>query len=506
MFGSGISFSGLASGLDTTSIVTQLVALERLPIQQLETQRDEAQTKLDLVGNFGDLVKSLQTAADSLRASTDFYSFSTSMSVEGTASVSAGSGAAPGTHTLEVLSTASTDRWAFDGVVDSDTALGGGNLSFDVNGTSYNLAVDAGTSSLNEIASQINGLTGDDVSASVVNTGTDSSPSYQLVLGSGGSGEDLRISNIVSTVAGFTIDATGPDAQGVAQSANNITVGMNAVALVDGLQVERSDNDFGDVVQGVSINILSAQQVGEPAMIFTVQADQEAMKGRVQGFVDEYNKIIDFVNTQNAYSEESGTGGELFGDSILSTVRRQITNAIFDVDIGSVIADTEGYSTLSLIGIGSDSDGRLSIDDSVFDDKLAANVELVAALFADDDGFDNGGALPNTPGYFTDTTADTGLAEKLYRAIDQMFKTQDGPDNPITGDPVVLSGIFKSREDALKDNISRFGDSIDNKERLLELFEESLVLRFASLEQTMGQLNAQGAALQSTLFNLPSVN
>ncbi|HIE69482.1 MAG TPA: hypothetical protein EYP98_04595 [Planctomycetes bacterium] len=144
MFGSGISFSGLASGLDTTSIVTQLVALERLPIQQLETQRDDAQTKLDLVGNFGDLVKSLQTAADSLRASTDFYSFSTSMSVEGTASISAGSGAEPGTHTLEVLSTASTDRWAFDGVADSDTALGGGNFSFDVNGTSYNLAVDAG--------------------------------------------------------------------------------------------------------------------------------------------------------------------------------------------------------------------------------------------------------------------------------------------------------------------------------------------------------------------------
>ncbi|HIE69483.1 MAG TPA: hypothetical protein EYP98_04600, partial [Planctomycetes bacterium] len=106
----------------------------------------------------------------------------------------------------------------------------------------------------------------------------------------------------MSSVAGFTIDSTGPDAQGVAQSANNITVGMNAVALVDGLQVERSDNNFGDVVQGVSINILSAQQVGEPAMIFTVQADQEAMKGRVQGFIDEYNKIIDFVNTQNAYS------------------------------------------------------------------------------------------------------------------------------------------------------------------------------------------------------------
>jgi len=506
MFGSGISFSGLASGLDTASIVQQLVALERLPIQQLETQRDAAQTKLDLVGQFGDMVKALQTSADSLRKSADFYSFATSLSIEGIASVSAGSGAEPGSHTLEVLSTASTDRWAFDAVADPTTALGGGNLSFDVNGTSYDLAVGAGTSSLDEIAGQIRDLAGVDVSASVVNTGTATSPTYQLVLGSDASGDEFRISNISSSVAGLTIDSTGPDAMGVAQSASNITVGTNAIALVDGLQVERSDNDFGDVIEGVTIDILSAQAAGEAPLIFTVEADQEAMKGRVQGFVDKYNEVIDFINAQSAYSEEGGTGGELFGDTILTSVRRQMTSALFDVDINTVIADTEGYSTLSLVGIKSDSDGRLSIDDSVFDDKMAENVQLLADLFADDDGFDNGGAAPNTPGYFTDTTADSGLADKLYRAIDLMFKTQDGPNNPTTGEPIVLSGLFKSREEALKDNIDRFGDQIENKERLLENFEESLILRFASLEETMGALNAQGAALQNTLLNLPSFN
>ena len=72
-------------------------------------------------------------------------------------------------------------------------------------------------------------LTGapDDVSASVVNTGTSANPSYQLVLSSRSTGEDGRITNIFSDVSGssesLTINYVAPDSEGVAQSDNNIT-------------------------------------------------------------------------------------------------------------------------------------------------------------------------------------------------------------------------------------------------------------------------------------------
>jgi flagellar hook-associated protein 2 len=276
------------------------------------------------------------------------------------------------------------------------------------------------------------------------------------------------------------------------------------VALVDGLRVERDDNDFSDVIAGVSIDLVSAAPGEE--LTFTVEADREAITAQVQGFVDAYNGVIDFINTQSSYSEDEGAGGPLFGDSLLSGVRSPIRSALFAVDTDTVANDAAGFSTLSLIGIKTGSDGRLSIDSTVFDAKLAENVTAVADLFVDTDGFDNGGAEPNTPEYYQDITADSGLASTLSRAIDRLFDSQDGPINPNTGERTVLKGLFNARRTALRDNISRFDDQIEAKEFRIKGFEESLVKRFAALEQLIGGLNAQGAALTAGLASISFQN
>ena len=80
-------------------------------------------------------------------------------------------------------------------------------------------------SSLNDVAAAINTAAAGKVAASVVNTGTATSPAYQLVLAGQSTGLDLRISAISSSIAALTIDPTGPTAAGVAQSASNLTVG-----------------------------------------------------------------------------------------------------------------------------------------------------------------------------------------------------------------------------------------------------------------------------------------
>ena len=60
--------------------------------------------------------------------------------------------------------------------------LGAGDISFNIDGTAYNVSVAADASSLNEIRDELNSLTGDDITANVVNVGTESSPQYQLVI------------------------------------------------------------------------------------------------------------------------------------------------------------------------------------------------------------------------------------------------------------------------------------------------------------------------------------
>lgn len=500
MFGNGISFSGLASGIDTQSIINQLVALERLPIQQIEAKKNREQQKLDLFGTFKRLIETLQEKAKALSTTAEFFSYTVGGGFEGVADIAATGGAAAGSHSLEVIQTAGIDRWAFDGVADPSVDLGtasGQSIDFDVNGTSYSVAVNVDESSLQEIAEAINSAAGDDVTASIVNAGTTANPSYQLVLAARESGADAVITNIASSLPGLAIDSDPGN------TAYHITTGQNAQARIDGLLVQRADNDFSDVLDGISIDLLS---VGEGEVTFTVDADREAIRGRVEELIDAYNEVIAFVNKQNTFSEDEDAIAALFGDSTLGATVRSIRSALFGVDLSTVQNDTEGYSTLGLIGIDQASDGTLSIVDSKFDAKLTENLELFADLFVDSDGFDNGGAEPNTPGFFQDTTADSGLAATLSRAIDQLIGTQDGPIIDVdTGERLVIEGLLRAKEATFGANIKRFTDQIESKERRLDLFEQNLIQRFAALEELMGGLNAQGSALVSALQALPNL-
>ena len=492
-----ISFGGLASGLDTSAIIKAMLGVERVPIQLLQQQQEAQKAKFDLIGTFKGLVESLKSASEGLRSKDKFYDFAVTTSSETAATITAGAGAETGTNSLIVQSLAQSDRWAFDGVLDPTTNLAGVDgeqVDFTVNGTSYSIALTAADSSLNSIAGQINSLAGDDVSASVVNVGTSSAPSYQLVLSADATGEDDRITGISSTIAGLSIDGTGPDGAGAAQSSNNITVGSNAIAIINGLTVERSTNSFSGVVPGVDITVQTEDINTE--ITFSIAPDKEAVKEKIQGFVDAYNEVINFVNSQNSYSEDGGAGGELFGDTILRSVKSTINSALFNVSTATVMADTEGYSTLSLIGIKADNDAVLSIDDSIFDDKFASNIEAVAELFVDSDGFDNGGAAEGTGEFYVDTSPDSGLADKLFRALDLLTGTIPN------GSGGSSKALFDSRTEGIQNRIDTIQDNIDRKERYLKIFEANLVTRFAALEGLMGSLNAQGAALQGGLAGL----
>ena len=485
------TFGGLASGLDTNTIIQQLISIERLPIQKLEAQKATEQSRLDLVGTLSGLVKNLQTSASELGKTDSFLSYTASVSHEGVANVSTTGAAQSGSHTLSVEQLAQADRWSFNGVTDPSVNLasaGGESVSFSVNGTSYDVQVTAAGSSLNDIATAINQAAGDDVTASVVNAGTQSSPDWQLVLASDETGTDFSVSGLSSSIAGLTIN-------GAAGSSNHVAQASNAVVVLDGITIERSTNSFDDVLEGVSIDLLSA----DPSQEITIQvgADTEAITGRIQDLVDSYNEVMSFINQQNNYTEEGGAGGVLFGDNLLSQVKRSIDGALFGVDIATVQADTEGYSTLGLIGIDRQNDGTLSVDSEKLGGKLDGNLEAVVDLFADLDGFDNSGAAENSAGYYIDSgTADSGLASSLDRAIDAMFGALDNVGGS------TINGIFDSRKDSINARIDRFNDRIEARETYIVQYEQRLIRRYTALEELMSGLNSQGAALQNALSGL----
>ena len=493
----GISFTGLASGLDTSKLIQQLVALESQPITQMQTKQQGFQSKLSAVGTLKGLVSDLQTQAGILSKNSSFLSFLSTVSLEGHVAASASGSASDGTHTVTVNQLATIDRWTFNPVADKSVDLAtadGQHIAFTVGATAYDVVLTAADSNLEDIAAAINSVAGEDVAATVVNIGTTAAPSYQLVLTAKESGEANRISGITQDVAGLTIDATGPSPAGVAQSANNITVGMNAIAVIDGLTVTRETNEFNDVITGLSLTLQAADPLTEVSV--SVSADTGAIKNKIKDFVASYNKLVDYVNTQNSYTKDLGPGGVLFGDTILSQVMSRVRDALFNIDPGVVQADTAGYSTLALVGIKTDSGGKLKIDDAKLTDKLNENLDALADLFVDSDGFDNGGALENTPAFYTDTTADSGLADKLSRSIDRLLDSYTGPGGK------VFKGTFDARTQSYNDSISKLLKDIDAKQEQVDKFQDQLIARFANLEQLMSGLQAQGASLNSALASL----
>lgn len=489
---SNISIGGLASGLDSNAIIDALISVERIPIQQLEAQKKTNQDKINQLNTFRGKVDTLRTKANALGTLTGLMSFKVTQSVEGSASISASGSAAAGTHTLVVEQVSSTDRWAFNGVADPAVDLAsadGETVSFTYDGQNYSVALTQDASSLNDIASQINTVADGKVAASVVNSGTTAAPNWQLVLTAEDTGDAFRLSNLSSTVAGLSINGAPPNGSGVAQSANNISVGRNAVAIVDGLRVERTDNDFDDVIAGVSISVLDAD-LGTTVQ-FTVESDKTAIKGRVKEFVDAYNDVIKFVRDQNKYDEEKGVGGPLFGENALRSIQRSLSGVLFGQSAAQIAADTAGYGTLRLVGVESQSDGSLKINDKVMDAKMDADLSKFADLFADTDGFDNQGAVVGGPRYYTDFTADTGLGDDIARELDKIVKSYGNSNGQF------FKGIFDSRIETLTGNNKQIDERISQREDRISKMTDQLKARYAALESMMAKLQSQSSFMNS---------
>jgi flagellar capping protein FliD len=186
----------------------------------------------------------------------------------------------------------------------------------------------------------------------------------------------------------------------------------------------------------------------------------------------------------------------LFGDSLLSTVRSTIQKSLFDVPLDTISNDTTGYSTLNIIGINSGNDGTLTIDQTKLDAKLSGDLSAFSDLFVDKDGFDNNGATVNTPEYYQDTSADSGLADKLSRAIDRMLSTSAG-DNGTS-----IKGVFDSRLDSIAKTIRGIDDDIRKKQVYVDKFENDLLIKFSNLESTMSRLKAQGSGFAAAISGL----
>ena len=189
-------------------------------------------------------------------------------------------------------------------------------------------------------------------------------------------GVSIAFSNSGTLTAGdrFNIDVFIPTVQ-VAQDAA-ITLGSDAGGGAP-ITITSESNTITEIIPGVTLNLLGADP--STTIRISVENDTEAVRLAIEGFVESYNAVIDFMNKQLRYDTMTEEGGLLLGDTLLVTVQ----NDLRQITTGVIAGLPMDMNRLTAIGIKSVPEtGKLIIDSSKLQEALSSNPAGIADLFS----------------------------------------------------------------------------------------------------------------------------
>lgn len=441
-----ISFSGLASGLDSQAIVNSLVDVQRIPILRLEQDTRDQQARLGIIDNLSSALANLRTASTDLDTTGEFLAYSGSVSDEDVATVTASGDSVPGQYQLDVTTLASAQRTYSSAIADDTAALSASDqtLTLSINGVDTDLTITAGMS-LRDVAAEIN-ASGTDASAGIMFDGTN----YRLQVVGGSTGATNAIT--------FTDTGLG---LGLEVPANTIQAATDAVFTLDGFTITSEDNLIDNVLAGTTLELTATTT--SPVSV-SIGPDGEAVEGKIQAFVDAYNEVMTIVNAQ--VGEGKGTD-TLNGDATVRSVEIALARTITS-PIPGLMTPAGDTMQLSDLGISAQSDGTLTLDSTKLDEALAAG-------FAD------------TAAYFVGNPA---------AAVDGMGQILDAMIDTYTDS---IDGLLTVRKEGIESLIEDNDDQIEGLERYIESYEAQLLNQFAALETAMSSLQSQQAYLAQFL-------
>jgi flagellar hook-associated protein 2 len=201
-----ISFQGLVSGLDTSSIITGLLAIDQAQITAVTTKETSVQTEQTAYKQVEANLLTLQGDIGQLNAPTNgvFDAQTATSSNTNVVSAAASSNAVPGVYSLEVNSLAQSQEQASQGFASPTSTITQGTLQFQIgDGAATTITVDSSNDTLQGLAGAINdantGLT-----ATVVNDGS-GTDAYRLLLTAKNTGTE----NAVTIVNNLGADGGG---------------------------------------------------------------------------------------------------------------------------------------------------------------------------------------------------------------------------------------------------------------------------------------------------------
>jgi flagellar hook-associated protein 2 len=358
------SVGGLVSGIDIEGIITKLSDIEKKGVTTLENQKSILATRKSAYQAANTRLSALRDAASALSNATFFEARTATSSSPGSVAVSAQAGATPGQYQVTVGTLARTHQVVSQSYSDINaTRLGTGTFTVTANGTATTITLDETNNTLGGLRDALN-RAGTNIRAAIVQDGDSS---YRLMVSSKETGTVNALT--LSTSLSGGAEPTFNDLQSARDASVTLGSGVNAIT------VTRSTNAVRDLIPGVTMNLVAGSE-GQSVTV-DVGLDTTSIQQGVQKFIDQYNNALEFMNAQFKYNADAGTAGALLGDYTLQGIQQEVVGII-----SGVVSGTAGTSSLADIGIRTTGDGKLALDAGKFQDKLSADPDAVARLFA----------------------------------------------------------------------------------------------------------------------------
>jgi flagellar hook-associated protein 2 len=450
---------GLASGLDTTSIVNSVITADSAPMLQVQAEQAAYQVQISTIASLTTKLQALQTATDVLGTSGLAPTKADSTYTDFTVS---GSPPSEGDYSVQVETMARAAKMRSDpfSAADDPSALGlTGNLQFSIDGvTSPSTAINMTGKSLADIADAINQQV-PQVTAAIISTGT----SYCLSVTRNSTG-------YTSTTAGQALQVIG----GQGLNLQTVQDAQNATLNVDNLPIQSQSNTITGAIPGVTLTLC-----GQSKAVTDVNfaRDTSSASTNIQSFISAYNDVVTMLTSQlQPDPSQAATNNPLFSSTLLNL--EQSMQGLLSTKVNS----TGTICTLSDLNVSMQDDGTLALDkvsyQKTFADALASDPQAANQLF---------------------TKATTGIGA----LVDAMVNRQLQPETVQMDDGTSLSvdGALVGETNLLKNSISSLDDTVSYWQNYLDNERTRLTSTFTAMEGTIATLNMTSNYLNAMFYS-----
>ncbi len=533
------SIFGIKSGFDSASLVQKLIALQARPIDLKLAQLQAKETKLEAFQSLRTELQTFQSVLNGIgtadRFTVNSATFTKTSGTGNVLTVATTSSASPGTFDITVNTLAQETNLLSDtgytAATDVVTSAGADNYFVEVvvGGAMTQVAI-THPATVQDVVDAINN-SAVDVTASIINDGGAVDPLKIQIQGNQPGTANAVTARVVRV---DTLVETNELTFTAAQTATDASV------TVDGVTFTRSSNTISDIITGVTLNL---ESLGSGKLILAT--DNTAITGNIQDFVDAFNKLTSFIDEQTEFNPETFATGTLFGNTSVQNLETTLRR----IATGQVTGTGGTYEFLSQIGITTQDDGKLALDEVKLDAALATDLTSVVSLFTSSGsatdanvtfvGFTDNtvagtydvqvvGGVPqlspagagtfvdavNNGAFFTGAvgTDAEGLSFSMASLVDASYGTISlsvGVIPRLNQEISVLvdssqQGPLTAELDSITESIDDLNETLLRMDDRLALFEKNIRQEFVNLEIILGRLDAQRNAFQQALQNLGS--